>query len=64
LCEFKPGNNKSILKKQQGKNLRLNQATSENLKTINVDDAIVAMNWGGKCVLCLITISSNDITFY
>ncbi|KAI8087762.1 uncharacterized protein B0P05DRAFT_532205 [Gilbertella persicaria] len=48
LCEFKAGRDFSLLKKQEGKNLRLNQCVLEDLKDSNLSSKIVAFNWGGK----------------
>ena len=48
ICEFKAKDEYRSLTKQSGKCARLNQALLEDLKTIEVNEMVVGMNWGGK----------------
>ncbi|KAI8053143.1 uncharacterized protein B0P05DRAFT_308037 [Gilbertella persicaria] len=54
LCEFKRNTDRRKLTEQQGKCCRLNVALLEDLKTIDINDRIIAITWGGMCVVCFI----------
>ncbi|KAI8327529.1 hypothetical protein BD560DRAFT_417970 [Blakeslea trispora] len=47
LCEFKKDMDRRKLSEQQGKCCRLNVSLLEDLKTINVNERIIAVTWGG-----------------
>ncbi|KAI8353980.1 hypothetical protein BD560DRAFT_408071 [Blakeslea trispora] len=48
LCEFKAFNNAAIIKKQEGKTIRLNHCVLEEMKEKNMSPKIMAFTWGGN----------------
>ncbi|KAI8375677.1 hypothetical protein EDC96DRAFT_303756 [Choanephora cucurbitarum] len=64
LCEFKKNMEARKLAEQQGKCCRLNLALLEDLKSIRINDRILAMTWGGICLyFTLLTPDAYDIDF-